>query len=79
MDKSELTLEEITSTEGIEIQLQNSPSHVMKKTCRVENQETSGGALIAEIYTKQRLTNNRVLCVMRPYNYHRNTLKCRLM
>ncbi len=73
MDKSELTLEEITSTEGIEIQLQNSPSLEIKKTYRVENQETSGGALIAEIYTKQRLTNNRVLCVMRPYNYHRSS------
>lgn len=73
LDKNEITLEEATRTEGIEIQIQNSPSLELLKTYRVENQETAGGVLIAEIFTKQRLTNNRVLCIMRPYNYHKSS------
>lgn len=73
LDKNELTLEELTRTEGIEIQIQNSPTLIMGKTYRVENQETRGGSLIAEIFTKQRLTNNKVLCVFRPYNYHKSS------
>lgn len=73
LDKNEITLEELTRTEGIEIQIQDSPSLSIKKTYRIENQEVKGGALIAEIFTKQRLSNNRVLCVLRPYNYHKSS------
>lgn len=73
IDRNEITLSEKTRSEGIEIQLENSRLLTMQKTYRLEAQEDAGGALIAEIYTKQRLANNKVLCIFRPYNFHRST------
>ncbi|MBN1117320.1 MAG: hypothetical protein JXA77_08965 [Bacteroidales bacterium] len=73
MDNSELTLSEKTKLEGIEIQLESSNLLQLQKTYRVEAQEAPGGNLIAEIFTKQRLANNKTLCVLRPYNLHYNT------
>ena len=43
----------------------------MQKTYRLESQEEPGGSLIGEIFTKSSLANNRVLCILRVYNYHR--------
>ena len=71
IDKKEITLDEYSRVNGIEIQLENSWQLAMNKTYRIEGQEVKGGALIAEIFTKQRLSNNKILCVFRPYNYHR--------
>jgi hypothetical protein len=73
LDKSELTFSEKTRLEGIEVQLENSRILAMQKTYRLEAQEEPGGALIAELYTKRRLANNKVLCLIRPYNFHRNS------
>jgi outer membrane protein W len=73
MDKVEVTLDEKSRTEGIEIQLDDSRSLVLNKTYRLENQEQPGGVLIAELFTRNSLANNRVLCTLRPYNYHRNS------
>ncbi len=63
-------LNEQSSTEGVEIQLQDNRNLQLNKTYRVERQNEPGGALIAEIYTRSRLSNNQVLCWLRPYNYH---------
>src|SRR5690606_17296924 len=38
---------------------------------RVENREEPGGPLIAEIFTKSELNNDKVLCLLRTYSYHR--------
>lgn len=38
----------------------------------VESEEP-GAALVGELFTKARLTNNRVLCVLRAFNYHNQT------
>lgn len=73
VDEQEYTLNEESRTAGIEIQLENYSRLQMNKTYRIENQEEAGGTLIAELFTKQRLTNNRVLCILRPYNYHRTS------
>lgn len=73
LDKSELTFSEETRLNGIEVQLENSRLLEMQKTYRLEAQEEPGGALIAEIFTRRRLANNRVLCIIRPYNFHRNS------
>ncbi|MFT7196390.1 MAG: hypothetical protein ACI83W_000747 [Marinoscillum sp.] len=59
--------------ESIEIQLDNDRSLKLGKTYRIEDQEEEGGALIAELYTKARLNNDRVLCLLRPYAYHRKS------
>ncbi len=71
IDRKEITLDENSRTGGIEIQLENSWHLALNKTYRIENQEAKGGALIAELFTKQRLSNNKILCILRPYNYHR--------
>ncbi|MBN2486091.1 MAG: hypothetical protein JXB34_08965 [Bacteroidales bacterium] len=71
LDKPELTFSEDTRLNGIEVQIENSRLLQMLKTYRIEAQEEPGGALIAEMFTKQRLANNKVLCVFRPYNLHR--------
>ncbi len=73
IDKREVTLNEENRKEGIEIQLDNSRLLRMQKTYRIENQEETGGALIAEIFTRNELTNNRVVCWMRVFNYHRKS------
>ena len=73
LDRNEVTLSESTRNEGIEVQLDNSRLLSMNKTYRIEGQEEKGGALIAELFTKRRLGNNRVLCILRPYNFHRNS------
>jgi hypothetical protein len=57
----------------IEIQIDNHRNLVLNKTYRVENREERGGPLFAEIYTLRRLSNDKVLCVFRPYLYHRVT------
>ncbi|MBN2612116.1 MAG: hypothetical protein JXB00_11215 [Bacteroidales bacterium] len=72
VDRKEFTLEETTRMEGIEVQIDNSRLLAMNKTYRIENQEKAGGALIAELFTKSSMANNRVLCLMRVFNYHRN-------
>lgn len=57
----------------IEIQIDNSSALRLGRTYRIEDQEESGGALIAELYTKARLNNDKVLCLLRSYAYHRKS------
>ncbi len=73
VDQNEVTLDDSTRLEGIEIQMDNSRLLQLQKTYRLESQEEPGGNLIAELFTKNSLTNNRVLCVLRVYNYHRKS------
>lgn len=60
-------------TEPIEIQIDNSRLLKLNKTYRIEDQEDAGGPLIAELYTKARLNNDKVLCLLRPYAFHRKS------
>lgn len=73
IDKREVTLDDSTGRHGIEVQLENSRLLRMERTYRIEDQEQPGGALIAELFTRNLLTNNRVLCILRVYNYHRDS------
>jgi hypothetical protein len=73
IDRNDVTLDDKGRLEGVEIQVDNAPGIEMQKTYRIENQEEPGGGLIAEIFTKNPLTNNRVLCILRVYNYHRES------
>ena len=57
--------------EGYELQLDNHPGLTINKTYRVEATDEKGGPLIAELYTVRRLSNDKVLCMFRPYNYHK--------
>jgi hypothetical protein len=57
--------------EGYELQLDNHAGLQINKTYRVEATDEKGGPLIAELYTVRRLSNDKVLCMFRPYNFHK--------
>lgn len=59
--------------EGIPVQIDYNRNLLIARTYRIEAQEEPGGKLIAEIFTKSLLSNNKVLCVIRIYNFHRLT------
>jgi hypothetical protein len=69
--------QEITPNEGrkepIEIQIENNRYLQLNKTYRIEDQEERGGALIAELYTKNRLNNDKILATLRVYALHRRS------
>ncbi|MEQ8472981.1 MAG: hypothetical protein RIC35_17435 [Marinoscillum sp.] len=71
-DEQEVTPKD-DKTEPIEIQIDNNRFLRLDKTYRIENQEEAGGPLIAELYTKARLNNDKVLCLLRPYAFHRKS------
>ncbi len=68
--EKEVVFDQESREQGIEVQLDYHAQLKMQTTYRIEAQEQAGGALIAEIFTKSRLANNKVLCVLRTYNYH---------
>ncbi|OGX85822.1 hypothetical protein [Hymenobacter glacialis] len=72
-DQRSVTLNELNRRRGIELILDNGRSFDLRRTYRIEDQEEPGGTLIAELFTRQYLSNDRVLCYLRPYNTHRQT------
>lgn len=70
-DVKEITIEEATQKEGIEVQLDYNRYLNVGKTYRIENQEKAGGMLVAEIFIKSLMNNGKFLCVLRPYGQHR--------
>ena len=73
LDKKDITYDEDARKTGILVQLDNHRQIVIGKTYRIENQEQPGGALIAELFTKNNLANDKILCILRPFNLHRQT------
>ncbi|WP_448518704.1 hypothetical protein [Rhodoflexus sp.] len=55
----------------LEVEMDYHRNLQMRKTYRIESQEEPGGRLIGEIFTKSKLSTNRVLCTMRLYGLHR--------
>lgn len=72
MDQQEVSLPE-DRKEAIDVQIENHRFLQLGKTYRIENQEKPGGALIAELFTKTRLNNDKVLSTLRVYALHRKT------
>lgn len=56
--------------DGLEVQIDNHKLLQINKTYRIEDSDNPGGPLIGELFTMRRLTNDKVLCVLRPYSYH---------
>lgn len=73
MEPKEFIMNEAGRTDGIELTLDDDRMLVTGKTYRVEDREEAGGPLIAEIFTRSRLANGKMLCILRPYNYHKTT------
>ncbi|GAA4840819.1 hypothetical protein GCM10023331_27280 [Algivirga pacifica] len=69
-NQKEITLTNEALSEGVEIEIENHRNLRLQKTYRLEEQEAKGGKLMAELYTKARLSNNRILCELRPYSTH---------
>jgi hypothetical protein len=64
---------ETKNPKGVELQIDNHRLLAINKTYRLEATDQTGGPLIAELYTVRRLNNDKVLCMFRPYNYHKNS------
>ncbi|NME69971.1 hypothetical protein [Flammeovirga aprica] len=70
-DKSEVVYDaEEHGQDGVEIQIQQNRKLLLNKTYRIEAQEEKGGKLVAELFTKNNLSNNRTMCSLRVYDYH---------
>jgi hypothetical protein len=69
IDKREI-IKESNNKEGVEIQLDNNRNLLLNKTYRIEDREESGGPLVGELYTMRRLSNDKILCMFRPYLHH---------
>ena len=70
IDKSYVVVEDGIG-QPIEIQIDRARFLDIKKTYRIENQQEAGGQLVGEIFTRSLLGNDRMLCWLRPYGYHR--------
>ncbi len=71
IDQEEIILETDARYNTYEVQIGNHRNLQLQKTYRIEERERPGGALIAELFTKSELSNGRVLCDLRVYDYHR--------
>jgi hypothetical protein len=69
-DKNDFILDDDLKNKGTEIYLDNAKNLQLNNTYLVESKEAVGSPLIAQIFTKERLSNNRILCLLRAYNYH---------
>jgi hypothetical protein len=70
-DKTDFVLDDKTKNEGVEIQIDNNKLLQLNTEYLLEAKDATGSPLIAELYTKLRLANNKILCILRVYNYHR--------
>ena len=71
-DRPEITPND-DKKEPISVQIDNHRNLKLGKTYRIEDQEQSGGPLIAELYTKTRLNNDKMLADLRVYAFHRKS------
>ncbi len=72
IDKDEVTPND-DSKEPILVQIENHRLLRLQKTYRIEDREEIGGPLVGELFTRSRLTNDRVLCEFRPYAFHKRS------
>ncbi|MFD1874129.1 hypothetical protein [Hymenobacter bucti] len=70
-ERKDVNYDEEGRTRGIEFVLDDGHSFELRRTYRLEAQQEAGGALVAELYTRSYLSNDRVLCQLRVYNTHR--------
>ena len=72
-DKQEITLDDHIKNEGIEIQIDNSRLLQPNKTYLIENQKNEGGKMIGTLFTRERISNNKMICLLRIFTYHRQS------
>ena len=72
-ERKDVNFDEAGRTQGIEFVLDDGHSFDLHRTYRLEAQQEPGGALIAELFTRSYLSNDRVMCQLRVYNTHRQS------
>ena len=72
-DRKDVTYDEAGRTAGTELILDDGHNFDLRRTYRIEGQQEPGGALVAELFTRSYLSNDRVLCQLRVYNTHRQS------
>ena len=72
-DRKDVTYDEAGRTAGSELILDDGHNFDLRHTYRIEGQQEPGGALVAELFTRSYLSNDRVLCQLRVYNTHRQS------
>ena len=72
-DRKDVTYDEAGRTAGTELILDDGHNFDLRRTYRIEGQQEAGGALVAELFTRSYLSNDRVLCQLRVYNTHRQS------
>jgi hypothetical protein len=72
-DRKDVLLDDAGRQQGTEIILSDGHAFELRHTYRMEAQLEAGGALVAELFTRNYLSNDRVLCVLRPFSAHRAT------
>jgi hypothetical protein len=70
-ERKDVTYDEGGRSQGTEFVLDDGHNFDLRRTYRIEGQQEPGGALIAELFTRSYLSNDRVLCQLRVYNTHR--------
>jgi hypothetical protein len=70
-ERKDVTYDDAGRSQGSEFVLDDGHNFELHHTYRVEAQQEPGGALIAELYTRSYLSNDRVLFQLRVYNTHR--------
>lgn len=72
-DRKDVTYDEAGRSQGTEFVLDDGHNFDLRHTYRIEAQQDPGGALVAELFTRSYLSNDRVLCQLRVYNTHRQS------
>jgi hypothetical protein len=70
-ERKDVTYDDGGRSQGTEFVLDDGHNFDLRRTYRIEAQQEPGGALIAELFTRSYLSNDRVLCQLRVYNTHR--------
>jgi hypothetical protein len=70
-ERKDVTYDDAGRSQGSEFVLDDGHNFDLHRTYRIEAQQEPGGALVAELYTRSYLSNDRVLCQLRVYNTHR--------
>lgn len=71
INEREIVLKNDERRQTVEIELEYDRRLSPEKTYRIEAQEAPGGFLVAELFTRRILANGKMLCWLRPYDYHR--------
>ena len=72
-ERKDVTYDDAGRSQGTEFVLDDGHNFELRHTYRIEAQQEPGGALIAELYPRSYLSNDRVLCQLRVYNTHRQS------